>query len=190
MPEYQDLSKFRVPHGFRGRSGVVVLIWQVVQATLFGLSPQPLYAWRRALLRVFGAKIGDGVVIRPTARITYPWKVEIGAFSWIGDHAELYSLDRIVVGAHAVVSQRVYLCTASHDYCGPSFPYLTAPISIGDQAWLAADVFVAPGVKVGRGALVGVRSLVMRDVPDGQIAYGAPARLRGARLPDGVRVAH
>ena len=113
--EFQDLERFRVPPGFRGRTGFVVLLWQLVQSTLFGLSPQPLYAWRRALLRLFGAKIGRKVLVRPTARVTYPWKVEIGDCSWIGDHAELYSLDRISIGRNAAISQRSYLCTASHD---------------------------------------------------------------------------
>ena len=179
--DFQDLTIFRVPPGFRGRSGVVVLLWQLVQASLFGLSPQPLYAWRRALLRLFGAKIGKGVIVRPTVRITYPWKVAIGDFSWIGDHVELYSLDRITIGSNSVVSQRSYLCTASHDIRDVAFPYVTGPIVICDQAWVAADVFVAPGVTVGRGAVVGMRSTVLNDVPASMIAVGAPAESRRER---------
>jgi putative colanic acid biosynthesis acetyltransferase WcaF len=182
--EFQDLERFRVPPGFRGRSGLVVLLWQLVQPTLFGLSPQPFYAWRRALLRLFGAKIGRKVLLRPTARVTYPWKVEIGDCSWIGDHAELYSLERISIGRNVVVSQRSYLCTASHDMNDFAFSYITAPISIGDQAWVASDVFVAPGVTVGRGAVVGARSTVFDDVPPETVAYGQPARAvrkRGAK---------
>jgi putative colanic acid biosynthesis acetyltransferase WcaF len=174
--EFQDLERFRVPPGFRGRNGFVVLLWQLVQATLFGLSPQPLYGWRRALLRLFGAKIGRKVLLRPTARVTFPWKVEIGDCSWIGDHAELYSLDWISIGRHAVVSQRSYLCTASHDMDDLAFGYITAPITIGDQAWIASDVFVAPGVTVGRGAVVGTRSTVFDDIPSEFVAYGQPAR--------------
>ncbi len=187
-PEFQDLASFRVPPGFRGRPGAYLLLWQLAQATLFGLSPQPFYGWRRTLLRIFGAKIGKGVVVRPSARITYPWKVEIGPYSWIGDRVELYSLDRIVIGAHVVVSQQAYLCTASHDHRKLPFSYLVAPIVIEDQAWVAAGVFVAPGVTIGRGALVGARSLVLRDVPEGRIAYGSPARVQGPRRPSNARV--
>lgn len=176
LTEFQDLEKFRVPPGFRGRNGVVVLLWQFVQSTLFGLSPQPFYGWRRALLRIFGAKVGRKVLLRPTARVTFPWKVEIGDHSWIGDHAELYSLDRISIGRHAVVSQRSYLCTASHDMDDLAFGYITAPIKIGDQAWIASDVFVAPGVTVGRGAVVGTRSIVFDDIPPESVAFGQPAR--------------
>ena len=174
--EFQNLENFRVPPGFRGRSAPVVLLWQLVQSTLFALSPQPFYAWRRALLRLFGAKIGRKVLIRPTARVTFPWKVEIGEFSWIGDHVEVYSLDRISIGSHSVVSQRSYLCTASHDMHDLSFAYLTAPITIGDQVWIASDVFVAPGVSIGRGAVVGTRSTVFSDIAPEFVTFGAPAR--------------
>jgi putative colanic acid biosynthesis acetyltransferase WcaF len=174
--EFQDLAKFRVPPGFRGRSGPVVFLWQLVQSTLFGLSPQPFYAWRRALLRFFGAKIGHKVLIRPTARVTFPWKVEIGDFSWIGDHVEVYSLDRISIGCHSVISQRSYLCTASHDMHDIAFGYVTGPINIGDQVWIASDVFIAPGVTIGRGAVVGVRSTVFSDVASELVAFGTPAR--------------
>ena len=179
--EFQDLSRFRVPPGFRGRSGPVVLLWQLVQSTLFGFSPQPFYGWRRSLLRLFGAKIGRNVLLRPTARIAFPWKLEIGDFSWIGDHVELYSLDRITIGSHAVVSQRSYLCTASHDMSDLAFSYLTGPIVVGDQVWLASDVFVAPGVTIGRGAVVGTRSTVFGDIPPEQVAFGEPARVMRKR---------
>jgi putative colanic acid biosynthesis acetyltransferase WcaF len=180
--EFQDLEKFRMPPGFRGRSAPVVFVWQLVQATLFGLSPQPFYAWRRGLLRLFGARIGRKVLLRPTARITYPWKVEIGDFSWIGDHVEIYSLDKVSIGNNSVVSQRSYLCTGSHDIQDIAFAYATAPITIGDQVWIASDVFVGPGVTIGRGAVVGTRSTVFKEVPPAMVAFGEPAKARRKRL--------
>ncbi len=103
---YQDLARFRVQSDFRERSGLAVLARQVVQATLFPLSPQPFHSWRRLLLRPFGGEVGRGVLVRPTARVTCPWKVRLGDHCWIGDHAEIYSLGPISIGAHAVVSQR------------------------------------------------------------------------------------
>ena len=173
-PSVQQLSQFRLPPGFRGRSGVTVLLWQIVQATLFACSPQPLYGWRRFLLRRFGARIGRQVLVRPSARITYPWKVEIGDYSWIGDHAELYSLGPIRIGANAVVSQRSYLCAATHDYGHADFPIIAAGIEIGDQAWIAADVFVGPGVTIGNGAVIGARSSVFADIAPYAMAMGSP----------------
>jgi len=172
----QQLALFSLQPNVRGRSAVIVQIWELVQMTLFAWSPTILYRWRAILLRIFGAKIGKGVLVRPSAKIKYPWKVEIGDYAWIGDEANLYSLAPIVIGANAVVSQNCYLCTGAHDHRVISFPYILGPIRIGEQAWIAADVFVAPGVTVGPGAVVGARSTVWHDVPQLAIAYGNPAK--------------
>lgn len=171
---YQDLKSFRIPDGFRGRSGVYVQIWWFIQATLFRWSPQFAYGFRRFLLRVFGAKVGRGVVVRPTVTITYPWKVEIGDYSWVGDDVVLYSLGKIFIGDNTVVSQRSYICAGDHDCTRPSFPIRGPDIYIGNQNWLATDVFVAPGVRIGDGNVVGARSSVFKDLPDGMICMGSP----------------
>lgn len=178
----QDLSEFRLPDGFRGRSAVVVQLWWLVQGTLFGFSPQFMYGWRNWLLRLFGAKVGRGVIVRPSARITYPWKVSIGDFAWVGDDVVLYSLGEIEIGANAVVSQRSYLCAAGHDYSQPNFPIYDKKVVIGPQAWLATDVFVAPGVTVGDGAVVGARSSVFHDLPPMMVCVGCPAKPIKSRL--------
>lgn len=182
--EWQRLDHFTVPPGFRGRSSWHVQLWWLVQGSLFAWSPQVLYGWRRFLLRLFGAKIGKGVIIRPTARITYPWKLSIGDFSWIGDDVVLYNLGTIQIGSQAVVSQRCYLCTGSHDYTKPNFDIFAKPIVIGDAAWLATDVFVAPGVRVGDGAVVGARSSVFKDLPELVVAVGSPANVVKERKVD------
>lgn len=161
----------------------MVLIWQIVQATLFGLSPRPMYAWRSFLLRLFGARIGRGVEVRPTARIAYPWKLEIGDRVWVSDNTELYCMAPIRIGSHSVISQRSYLCAAKHDHHRTDFAMIAGPITIGSQVWLATDVFVAPGITIGDGAVVGARSSVFSDVPAGAIAYGTPARVQGQRQP-------
>ena len=170
----QDLSRFTMPVGFRGRSAMVVQLWWCVQATLFRGSPQFAYGFRRFLLRAFGAKVGIGVVIRPSATVTYPWKVTIGDYAWVGDGAVLYSLGDIEIGAHAVVSQRSYLCASDHDYQQPDFPIRSRKVTVGAQAWVAADVFIAPGVTVGEGAVIGARSSVFKDMPAGMVCMGSP----------------
>ncbi|MCB1658236.1 MAG: putative colanic acid biosynthesis acetyltransferase [Pseudomonadales bacterium] len=175
-PIYQNLAIFKVPSGFRGRSALMVQLWWLVQATLFAASPQFLYGWRRFLLRLFGANIGKGVIIRPTARITYPWKLTIGDYAWIGDNVELYTLGDITIGNHAVVSQRSYLCTGSHDYKSTTFDIYAKPIIVEDEAWIATDVFVAPGVTIGSGAVIGARSTVLESMPQGMICAGYPAK--------------
>jgi putative colanic acid biosynthesis acetyltransferase WcaF len=173
----QDLGSFRLPPNFRGRPGWYVQLWWVVQMTLFRLSPQPMYGWRNFLLRLFGAKIGKGTIIRPTAEITYPWKLTIGEHCWVGDYAGLYTLGEIRIGDNACISQHCYLAGAGHDYTRPTFDMVANPITIGAEVWLATRVFVAPGVTVGRGAVVGAGSVVMKDVPPMMICAGNPVKV-------------
>jgi putative colanic acid biosynthesis acetyltransferase WcaF len=181
-PNIQDLKTFRLPPNFRGRSGLVVQLWWLVQATLFRASPQVMYGFRRWLLRLFGAQIGKGVIIRPSVTIPYPWKLQVGDYSWIGDHAVLYTFAKITIGKNAVVSQKSYLCAGTHDYRSSSFEIQAFPIVIEDEVWLAADVFVAPGVTVGKGTVVGSRSSVFSDLPQMMICVGSPARPVRARI--------
>lgn len=180
----QRLDQFRLPAGFRGRSAVVVQLWWIVQATLFRCSPQFAYGFRRMLLRVFGAQVGIGVLIRPSTTITYPWKVKIGDYAWVGDDAVIYSLGEIEIGAHAVISQRTYLCAGDHDYRREDFPIRGSAIRVGAHAWVATDVFVAPGVSIGCGAVVGARSSVFSDLPESMICYGSPCVAHKARVFD------
>jgi putative colanic acid biosynthesis acetyltransferase WcaF len=172
----QDLKSFRLPPNFRGRSGLMVQLWWLVQATLFRGSPQIMYGFRRWLLRRFGAQIGEGVIIRPTATLTYPWRVKIGDHSWIGDDVVLYSFAEIVIGKDVVISQNSYLCAGTHDYRSRDFAIQALPIVIEDEAWVAADVFVAPGVIVGKGTVVGSRSSVFTSLPSMMVCVGCPAR--------------
>lgn len=180
---YQDLRRFRLPPGSRGRSALVVQLWWIVQALLVHPTPQIMYGWRRLVLRLFGARIGKGVLIRASAEITYPWKVEIGDHAWIGDHVTLYSIGRITIGRSAVVSQHTYVCAATHDYKDIAFPLREGPIVIGDEAWIAAHCFLAPGVTVGRAAVAGARAVVVEDVPAAAIVVGHPAKVIGMRRP-------
>lgn len=179
---HQDLSRFRLPHNFRGRSAIAVQLWWFVQATFFQCSPQFAYGFRRWILRCFGAKVGSGVIIRPSATITYPWKLSIGNFSWIGDDVVLYSLGEIIIGDNVVVSQRSYICTGDHDYTKPDFPIRSRTITIGSEAWVAADVFIAPGVSIGEGSIIGARSSVFSDMPAGWLCMGYPCKAVKPRM--------
>lgn len=173
--KFQDLRIFQLPKGFRGRSAFMVQLWWLVQSSLFAWSPQFMYGWRAWLLRLFGARIGKNVLVRSSARITYPWKLEIGDFSWVGDDVNLYTLGEIKIGSHTVISQRSYVCTGSHDFKKVAFDIYALSISIGDQVWIASDVFISPGVTIGHGTVIGARSTVHHNLPDGKICYGNPA---------------
>ncbi len=174
--KYLDLSSFTMAPGFRGRSAFVVQLWWIVQALLIHTSPQFMYGWRRFLWRLFGAQVGEGVLIRPSVRATYPWKIKIGDFSWIGDHVDLYSLGEIEIGNNSVVSQHSYLCAATHDYTRRDFPLVAKPIHVEDEAWVAAGCFIAPGVTIGRGAILAAKSVALKDMPAGMICAGHPAK--------------
>ena len=179
-----DLRKYDQSNFDRGKSNWLIILWWLVQAIAFPLSLHNLNGFRRAILRLFGAKIGRGVVIRPTARFTYPWKVAIGDYSWIGDDVVLYSLDKITIGSHAVISQKSYLCTGSHDIKQRSFNLIVAPINIGNGAWVATDCFIAPGVNIGANSIIGARSSVFRDVSSQQVAWGSPCKAHYERTLD------
>lgn len=156
-------------------------IWGLVWLTLYRPSPTIAHAWRRTLLRVFGARIGAGAHPYPSARIWAPWYLQMGPRSCLGPGATCYSAALVVLEADSVVSQRVHLCTASHDFRQPGFPLVTAPIMIGQEAWIAAEAFIGPGVRVGKRAIVGARAVVTRDVEDGKIVAGNPAKTIGLR---------
>jgi putative colanic acid biosynthesis acetyltransferase WcaF len=174
MNKIQDLKSFTMPSGFRGRSAFVVQLWWITESLLFRTSPQVMYGWRRMLLRMFGAKIGKGVILRPSVRITYPWKVSVGDYSWVGDDVVLYSLGEIKIGNDVVISQKSYLCTGNHNYTSFDFKIFSTPIYIEDEAWLATDVFIGPGVTVGKGAVVGARSSVFKSIEGGLVYAGNP----------------
>jgi len=176
-----DLRQYDQSRYDRGRPGWFIILWWLVQAIAFPLSPHSFNGFRQWLLRLFGAKIGKGVIIRPTARFTYPWKVEIGDYSWIGDDVVFYSLEKIRIGCHCVISQECYLCTGSHDIQDPAFSLMTSEITIGNGVWIATDCFVAPGVQIGANAVIGARSSVFSNIPAQQVCWGTPARPRYQR---------
>ena len=179
----QELSQFSLSDSFRGKSRWVFQAWKIVQSSLFRYSPWLANGFRCWLLRCFGAKMGNKVVMRPTVKIEYPWKISIGDYSWIGDDVVLYSLDTIHIGRNSVISQKSFICAGGHDYLSDSFLAFGKPISISDKVWIAADVFVAPGVSIGAGTVVGARSSVFNDLPANTVCMGTPCRPVKERIP-------
>ena len=163
LPFSLHSSPYPSSHSLYHRCGR--MLWGIVWLLLFRPTPRNLHGWRRFLLRLFGAKIGQGVHPYPSAKIWAPWNLEMADHSCLSEAVDCYCVDKITIGAHSTVSQYSFLCTASHDYTDPKMPLTTAPIVIGEKVWVAADVFVAPGVTLNNGAVVGVRSSVFKDVP-------------------------
>lgn len=176
-----DLSRFRNPEFQRGAPRWKEVLWWAVRSVLFApWFPVPS-SLKVAALRAFGAKVGNGVVIRSRVNITFPWRLEVGDHVWIGDDVFILSLDRVKIGSHVCVSQGAFFCTGSHNHRKETFDLITAPIVVGDGSWVAARAFIGHGVTVGPGAVIGAGSVVIKDVPAGMAAYGNPVRLRPAR---------
>jgi putative colanic acid biosynthesis acetyltransferase WcaF len=156
-------------------------IWELLRAPLFSWTPRPLWGWRRFILRCFGARIGANVHIHPDVRIVIPWNLEIGDDSSVGERAILYALGPITIGLRATISQNAHLCAGTHDFRATDMALLKPPILIGDEAWICADAFIGPGVRVGARGVVGARAVVVKDVGPGVIVAGNPARVVGKR---------
>lgn len=158
-------------------------LWDFLSPAFFAWTPRQLWGWRRFVLRVFGAQIGREVQVYPSAKITIPWNLSIGDQSAVGDGAILYALGPIRVGERVTISQRAHLCAGSHDYTDAAMRLTKPPISVGNDAWICADAFVGPGVAVGDRVIVAARGVVVKDVPEGTIVGGNPARLIKQRPP-------
>lgn len=157
------------------------ILWGLIRP-LFLFSPRPLFAWRVFLLRLFGAVVGRNVHIYNSATIYFPWNLEIGDYSAIGENACIYNLGPIKIGNKTTISQRAHLCAGTHDYIDPTFPLLKPPIIIADQVWICADAFIGPGVVISEGSVVGARAVVMNDVDPWQVVGGNPARFIKKRV--------
>jgi putative colanic acid biosynthesis acetyltransferase WcaF len=168
---------------FSKREQIGRILWWIGGFLLFTCSLRPMYAWRRWVLRLFGAKVGARASIQRSARIDLPWNLEIGRYSTIGERVWVDNLDKVRIGDYVTISQRVFLCTGTHDYTHPEFDVIRKPISIQRGVWIAADAFVGPGVTIGEDAVIGVRSLVLKDMPKGMVCVGHPCRPLKPRVP-------
>ena len=158
----------------RGRPRIVEAAWYLCKCFFF-LTALPVPSrFKCFLLRLFGARVGRGVIIKPQVKIHFPWKLTIGDFAWIGEEVFILNFEPVTIGAHSCVSQRTFLCGGSHDYRKPEMPYRNAPISVGEGAWIGAQVFIAPGVTIGTEAMVTAGSVVTRDQPSRMICSGNP----------------
>lgn len=159
------------------KNQIARFVWSIVWSILACPLPRSLgNRWKLFLLRVFGAKIHKKAVVYSSAKIYMPWNLEMEEYSCLSPDVDCYNAAKIKIGAHATVSQKAYLCTASHDITDKNHPLITAPIVIKDQAWVAADAFIGMGVTIGQGAVVGARACVFKDVEPWTVVGGNPAR--------------
>jgi putative colanic acid biosynthesis acetyltransferase WcaF len=168
------LDRFHNERFDRGRLAWIEACWYFIQALLV-TSWVPGSWHRRMCLRLFGAKIGAGVVLKPGLRVKFPWRLVVGPHTWIGEDVWIDNLAPVAIGRDCCFSQGVYLCTGNHDWSRETFDLMTMPVTIHDHAWLAAKSVVAPGVVIGEGVVLGLGSVATCDLKEWQIYQGNPA---------------
>lgn len=170
-----------------GRSFAWRTAWHLLGAPILRSAWMPSSGIRVRLLRWFGAKIGDGVVIKPAVEVKYPWHLVLGDHCWLGEGCWIDNLTTVRVGSNVCISQGAYLCTGNHDWTDPAFGLMIAPIQLGDGAWAGARCILMPGSVLGVGAVAGAGSVVRGVVPDFEIYAGNPAVFVRKRVIDSRR---
>ena len=170
-----DISSNRTAQKYTVSELIRRVFWMFIGKPLFRFSPRPFFGWRRFVLRAFGADVGTGVNVYPSATVYFPWNLTVGDWSAIGENAMIYNLGPITIGEQVTVSQNAHLCAGPHDHTDPTMPLLKPPIVVEDQVWICADAFVGPDITVGEGAVVAARAVAIRDVDAWTIVAGNPA---------------
>lgn len=164
------------------QSRLMQKIWVILSFFIFRPFTSSIFnGWRIVVLKAFGAKIGKGSIVYSSVYIPAPWNLTTGRFCCLGPHVQLH-IDKTILGDKVTISQRAYLCSGSHDIDYLNKPFISAPIVIGDYAWIAAEVFVGPGVTIGEGAVVGARAAVFKDVDPWNVVGGNPAKYIKKRI--------
>ena len=170
-----DIDSNRKARKYSRKEQLARVLWSLMRP-LFRCSPRVFFAWRCALLRLFGATIGREVHIYNSAIIYLPWNLVVGDWSSIGENVLIYNLGRVTIGSRVTVSHRAHICAGTHDYTQADLPLRKEPVTIGDQVWLCADCFIGPKTCIGEGSVVGAGSVVLHDVRPWMVVAGNPAR--------------
>ena len=171
------LSSFNSSLGLkRGRSKGVEIIWYLCKV-LFFLSAFPYPSgFKVILLRLFGAKLGKGVIIKPRVNIHFPWKLTVGDDVWIGEEAFLLNFEPLVIGNNVCISQRAFLCGGNHNYKMPSMPYRNGSITLEDGCWIGANCFIGPNLIIGVDTVVSAGSVVTKSLSSNGVYRGNPVQ--------------
>lgn len=177
QPPQVDFSGYSTGDFSRGAGAIREGLWLITSLLLFRICPLKLSAVKCAVLRLFGARVGRGVVIKPNVRITFPWKLTLGDYVWLGEECWLLNLAPISIGSHVCISQRAFLCTGSHNYKSTRFDLIINEIRIERGAWIGAGAWIGPGVKIGSHAVLTACSVGAKDLESYGIYQGNPAVL-------------
>ena len=168
------LDLYRKQH-VAGRGWLVRSVWYLTNAIFFKSSWWVCPGMKSMILKLFGAKVGKGVIIKPSVNIKYPWKLLIGDHVWVGENVWIDNLAEVRIGNHVCLSQGCFLETGNHDYTSPTFDLMTGPIFLEDGCWVGAKAVVCPGVRLGSHSVLTVGSVAVSDLEPYMIYQGNPA---------------
>jgi len=162
---------------FTKKNKILRLLWNITYSLFFKWTPHWSFNnYRNLILWLFGAKIGKGSIVFPSAKIFAPWNLEVGEYSCIGPNTDIYNMDKIFIGDNVTISQYAVLCAGTHDVSSESLKLITKPIIIEDQVWVCAYAKVMLGLTLAEGSIVGMSSLLINSTDKWKIYAGHPAR--------------
>lgn len=170
-----NLALYDNSHYSPGGGRVRRALWYVVNALVFNSWLCPFSGFKSSVLRVFGARLGRGVVIKPRVNIKYPWNLTVGDHVWIGEGVWIDNLTTVAIDSHVCISQGAYLLTGNHDYKDPAFGLMVGEIHVERAVWVGARAVVCPGVRVARGTVLTAGSILRTDSEPAGIYSGNPA---------------
>jgi len=159
-----------------------ILIWYFTNVIFFQNTLNPSSGLKVALLKLFGAKIGKGVVIKPGANIKYPWKLEIGDHCWIGEKVWIDNLEQVSIGSNVCISQGAMLLCGNHNYKKPTFDLIVKEIILEDGVWIGAQSLVCPGIACKSHSILAVNSVANKDLEPYKVYQGNPAAVVRDRI--------
>jgi putative colanic acid biosynthesis acetyltransferase WcaF len=168
----------------RGRPRVVEMAWILVKCAFFTSNLPWSNAFKRFLLRCFGAKIGAGVVLRPRINIHFPWKLTIGDHCWLGDGCQILNIAPFEMQTQSALAHEVYIAAAGHDIRSATMAAKNEPILIKSGTWVASRAFIAGGVTIEEDCVIAAGAVVTKDVPKGSIVAGNPGVVVKERVID------
>ncbi len=177
-----NLAKYRKPKGLPGRNRWVVGWWYVCNRLFFRSAFFPFSGLKAGILRIFGAEVGRGVVIKPNINIKYPWRLEVGDHVWLGEGVWIDNLAEVRMGDHVCISQGAMLLTGNHDYTRPHFDLITGPITLENGVWIGAKALVGPGVVAQEHAVLCAGSVATKNLDAWMVCRGNPAVAKKRRV--------
>jgi len=156
-------------------SKVKIILWTLSSALFFRTSLPVPSSIKVVILKIFGANIGVGVVIKPSVNIKYPWRLSVGDYTWIGEDVWIDNLDTVNIGNDCCLSQGCYLLTGNHDFSSSTFDLMIAEINIENEAWVGAKSVVCPGVTLQRASILTVGSIATKNLEEFGVYQGNPA---------------